>query len=297
MKRTLLLLCFCFFVKQVFSQIGLVNQYHLNYLAINPAFAGENSPFTLKGILGNQFNGSIRLNEVNQILVLDGQLYNKSGLAFQGYRNNSGNIISTGLGFSYAKGIEIGELKLKFGANGGIFIQPNLLAANLSQRVLPHSGLGVLGSFKGAFLGVSNPMLISSKKIGEQKPLFVNLGYIYDTESIIGLNANVLYYHDFQTKRESYDLNLKGTFNSRLGLGLSYRANRLYVNGSSKPTLIPFVEYKATRSMSFALSYDSNPTRIDSPNAPNLALGGVFQFMLKYNSDDTGGDSWFFGKF
>ena len=155
----------------------------------------------------------------------------------------------------------------------------------------------MLGSYKGAFLGVSNPMLISSRKIGEQKPLFVNLGYIYDTESIIGLNANVLYYHDFQTDQKSYDLNLKGTFNSRLGLGLSYRANRLYVNSSSKATLIPFVEYKATRSMSFALSYDSNPTRIDSPNAPNLALGGVFQFMLKYNSDDTGGDSWFFGKF
>lgn len=296
MKR-IYFLSFFFLSKFGFSQVGLVNQYHFNYLAINPALAGENSAFTLKGILGNQFNGSIRLNEVSQILVLDGQLYNKGGLAFQGYRNNSGNIISTGLGFSYSKGFELGELKLKLGTNAGIFIQPNLLASNLTQRVLPHGGLGALGSYKGVFLGVSNPMLFASRKIGEQKPLFVNMGYIFDTESNLGFNANVLYYYDFQTSRDSYDLNLKGTYNSRLGVGLSYRANKVYVNVSSKSTLIPFVEYKATKSMSFSLSYDANPTRFDTPNTPNLAVGGVFQFMLKYNSDDSGGDSWFFGKF
>ena len=67
--------------------------------------------------------------------------------------------------------------------------------------------------------------------------------------------------------------------------------------GESKATLIPFAEYKATKTMSFALSYDSKPTMESNPNTPNLPVGGVFQFMLKYNSDDSGGDSWFFGKF
>ena len=296
MKKAFLIILF-FISQKGFSQIGLLKQYHLNYLAINPALAGENSPFTLKGILGNQFNGSIRFNQVNQVLVLDGQLYNKSGLAFQGYRNNSGNIISTGLGFSYAKGFEIGELKLKMGANAGIFIQPNMLATNLSQRVLPHGGLGVFSSYKGVFLGVSNPMLLASRQIGEQKPMLVNAGYIFENESIFGFNANVLYYHDFRTERNSYDFNFKASINNRLGLGASYRSNKLMAYGESKATLIPFAEYKATRTMSFALSYDNRPTTESTPSTPNLAVGGVFQFMLKYNSDDSGGDSWFFGKF
>ncbi|MBP8156247.1 MAG: type IX secretion system membrane protein PorP/SprF [Leadbetterella sp.] len=296
MKKAFLISLFLF-SKIGFAQIGLLKQYHLNYLAINPALAGENSPFTLKGILGNQFNGSIRFNQVNQVLVLDGQLYNKSGLAFQGYRNNSGNIISTGLGFSYAKGYEIGELKLKMGANAGIFIQPNNASANLSQSVLPHGGLGVFSSYKGVFLGVSNPMLLASKQIGEQKPILVNAGYIFDNESIFGFNANVLYYYDIQSTRKSYDFNLKASVNNRLGIGASYRSNNLMAYGESKATLIPFAEYKATKTMSFALSYDSKPTMESNPNTPNLPVGGVFQFMLKYNSDDSGGDSWFFGKF
>jgi hypothetical protein len=67
--------------------------------------------------------------------------------------------------------------------------------------------------------------------------------------------------------------------------------------GESKPTVIPFAEYKATRTMTFALSYDSSSTTETRPNTANLAVGGVFQFMVKYNSDDSGGDSWFFGKF
>lgn len=295
--RNAFLLCLVLLARLSSAQIGLLNQYHFNYLAINPALAGENSPFTIKAILGNQFNGSIRFNEVNQVLVLDGQLFNKTGLSFQGYRSNTGNVISTGFGFSYAKGYEIGEVKLKVGANAGIFIQPNLLASNLTQRVLPHGGLGVLGSYKGVFLGVSNPMLLASRMINEQKPLLVNVGYIFENESIFGFNANVLFYKDFMTKRQSYDLNLKGTLNDRFGLGFSYRANTVFLTTAATPSLIPFAEYKATKSMSFALSYDSNPPTFTTVNAPNLALGGIFQFMMKYNNDDSGGDSWFFGKF
>lgn len=295
--RNAFLLCLVLLARLSSAQIGLLNQYHFNYLAINPALAGENSPFTIKAILGNQFNGSIRFNEVNQVLVLDGQLFNKTGLAFQGYRSNTGNVISTGLGFSYAKGYEIGEVKLKVGANAGIFIQPNLLASNLTQRVLPHGGLGILGSYKGVFLGVSNPMLLASRMINEQKPILANVGYIFENESIFGFNANVLFYKDFMTKRQSYDFNLKGTLNDRFGLGFSYRANTVFVTTAATPSLIPFAEYKATKSMSFALSYDSNPPTFTSASAPNLALGGIFQFMLKYNNDDSGGDSWFFGKF
>lgn len=294
MKRVVFLVLL--FANMGYAQIGLINQYHFNYLAINPALAGENSPFSIKGILGNQFNGSIRFNQVNQVLVLDGQLYGKTGLAFQGYRNNTGNVISTGLGFSYAKGYEIGELKLKAGANAGIFIQPNLLASNLSQRVLPHGGLGVLGSYKGVFVGVSNPMLFASKLIGEQKPFLLNAGYIFKTESILSFTANVLYYRDFERKKESYDLNFKGILNERLGLGFSYRANKVFAYTANTPSFIPFAEYKATKSMTFGISYDSNPPSFGISNVPNLSLGGVFQFVLKYNNDDSGGDSWFFGK-
>jgi type IX secretion system PorP/SprF family membrane protein len=279
------------------AQVGLINQYQFNYLAINPALAGENSPFTLKGLAGRQFNGSVNFNSVNQLLVLDGQLYNKSGLAFQGYRNNAGNIINTGLGMSYAKGFEIGELKLKIGANAGFSIQPNLLSAQISQRVMPHTGLGVFGIYKNVFLGVSNPMLVASKRIFEPQPFLANLGYIYDSESLLSFNLNTLYYYDFNSKKNNIDFNLKIWLIKRFSMGASYRINNLYSFYQKNKSFLPFVEYNATKSLNFGLSYNSNVVDHSNISTNNLQLGGIFQFMIQYNNNEKGGDSWLFNKF
>lgn len=295
MKKTLVLLFLTFSLAK--AQVGLINQYQFNYLALNPALAGENSPFTLKGLMGKQFNGSVNFNSVNQLLVLDGQLYKKSGIAFQGYRNNAGNIINTGLGMSYAKGFEIGELKLKIGANASFFIQPNLLSTQISQRVMPHGGLGVFGIYKNAFLGVSNTMLVASKRINEPKPFLANIGYIFENESLLSFNVNSLYYYDLNSKKNNMDFNLKMWVNKRFSMGASYRINNIYSFYQKSKSILPFVEYKATKTLNFGLSYNSNAVNSSSIPSNNLQLGGIFQFMIKYNNDETGGDSWLFDKF
>ena len=296
MKRKLLTLFLIISSFFAFSQTALVNQYHFNYLAFNPALAGENAPFTLKGMLGNQFNGTTRFNQVNQVLVLDGQLYNKAGLAFQGYRSNVGNIISTGLGFSYSRGFEMGDLKLKVGANSGIFIQPNMLSLSVNQQVSPYLGVGVFASYKGVFLGVSNPMLVASNRIFEQKPYYINLGYLYESESALSFNANTLVYFDPNIQKNNIDFNLKASYNKRLGVGASYRMNKIYSYYDKPNVLIPFAEYKVSKYMWLGLSYNSNTVALAGTGASSIKSTGVFQFLIKYNNDDTGGDSWFFNK-
>jgi type IX secretion system PorP/SprF family membrane protein len=296
--KNLTILIFFLFSLDSFCQLGLSNQYQFNYLSTNPAFAGENGSFSIKGVLGNQFNGTIRPNQVSQMVVIDGQLYNNTGLAFQGFRTNSGNLISTGFGFSYSKGMELGEAKLKFGLQSGLIVQPNLLTVQGSQRLSPHAGAGLLISFKDFFLGFSKPMVVASKKIVEPKPFFANIGYIFDNESLLSFNINGMYSQDFAFNRSNTDLNLKMWYNKRIALGASFRNGNLNLLDKNITAIYPFAEYKINTGMILGLGYDNNTASFTSQFPNPLSVPGVFQLFFKYTS---GGDkenySWFYNNF
>jgi len=275
-------LIFLLFITELsYSQSGLTRQYQFNYLSLNPALAGENGSFGLKGILGNQFNGTIRPNQVSQIVAIDGQLYNNSGLSFQGFRSNVGNLISTGITLGYAKGFELGDATIKFGVNTGIFVQPNVITVAGKQRVSPYAGLGILFKYQNAWLGVSNPVAFYSKRITESRPLFINLGYLYNAVDGLDLHANVL--GGVATNQKMFDVNVKAWLFERLCLGASYRMRDIGLTTSNE-NLIPFVEVKVSRTINLGLSYDSNYGRneLNSPVAQNQ--NGVFQLLFRYNS-------------
>ncbi len=286
MKKLTFCFLLFFILNQAFGQNGITNQYQFNYLSLNPALAGENGNFSIKGILGNQFNGTIKPNQVSQILVIDGQLYNKSGLALQGFRNNSGNLTSTGLNISYSKGIEVGDLFLKLGANSGVIVQPNnIVNVSAQQLIAPFLGLGTIAHFKGVFLGVSKPMVIASKKIYEPKPIYLNIGYIFDAERAISFNANTLLAYDLPSKTNSLDINLKTWLFNRLGLGFSYRNNKILSN-YNKSTLQPIVEYRFSDSFKIGLTYNESPNLYNGSQVPTnqIQTNGIFQLMFKYSN-------------
>jgi type IX secretion system PorP/SprF family membrane protein len=279
------------------AQDGLITHYQFNPLSYNPAFAGETGLFSIRGIIGNQFNGTIQLNQVNQILAFDGQLYNNSGLAFQGYRSNTGNLLSTGLGFSYSKGYNVNDLKLKVGLNSGILIRNNILTTSVGQQTAPFLGAGFLAYYKGFFMGVSKPMIFASKRIFEQKPVYFQAGYIYDFEKFISFNANALFYNDFQSNKMNQDVNFKLWLNHRVGLGLSYRTNRIYNYLKNSTSFVPSLEYRLSKSTLLGMSYDSNVVNSISMPGSEIALNGVFQLTFKYTNDPEKGESTFYNKF
>jgi type IX secretion system PorP/SprF family membrane protein len=282
------------------AQIGALNQYHFNYLAINPALAGENGPFTIKAIGANQFNGNLRFNQMSYGLVLDGQLYNKLGLAFQSSSDNYGMGSSNNLGLSLSKGVEIGDLKIKGGVSGGVALLPSSFGlSNSGTRADFNLGLGLFTSLRGAFLGVSKPGALTSKNsFNGESPLFFNVGYTSDPEYFVSYNANVLY--GTLNGNNNYDFNLKLWFDKQLAIGGSYRVNNIYSLYSKKKSFVPIIEYKVTEDLMLGLAYSSNTLRLsDAPIAgsQNFKMNGLFQFYIRYNKADKKGDSWYYDQF
>lgn len=293
MKRIIFLLFLNF---NLSAQVGLVNQYHFNYLAINPALAGENGPFTIKGVLGNQFNGNLRFNQLSHVLVLDGQFYNKTGLAFQSSSDNYGvSTNGTNFSLSFAKGSEFGDFRIKGGTNIGLAILPTNTLVSSSPRTAFNFGLGLISSYKGAFLGVSKPSLfVSDNSFSQKFPFFVNAGYIFSNEDyFVTYNANVLY--ATLNSQNNYDINLKLWFNKRMAIGGSYRINNIYTYYTKRKSFIPTIEYKFTKDLVLGLAYNTNTLQYSNSTVnSNSSLNGIFQFYLKYNKDDRQGDSWFY---
>lgn len=299
MKRILFTMCM-FISLASNGQIGLLNQYHFNYLALNPALAGENGPFTIKGIVGNQFNGNLKFNQLSHVLVLDGQLYNKFGLAFQSSSDNYGTGTGNNLGLSLSKGLEAGDLKIKGGINGGLTLLPNVIGiGNSGTRVDYALGAGLFTSYQGAFAGVSKPAILTGKNsfMGES-PLFVNVGYASGEENFVSYNANVLFAN--LEGINNYDFNLKLWFNKRMAVGGSYRINNIYSLYTKKTSFLPSLEYKFTQDLVLGIAYNTNTLRLSSTpvgNNPNFNLNGMFQFYIKYNKGDKSGDSWYYDQF
>jgi len=282
------------------AQIGLQNQYHFNYLALNPALAGENGPFTIKGIVGNQFNGNLRFNQLSHVLVLDGQLYNKTGLAFQSSSDNYGNSSGNNFSLSLSKGAELGDFRLKGGINAGLAILPTYALVSSSPRTSFNAGLGIFMSYYGAFLGVSKPSLYVSKNdFSVKEPFYLNAGYTSEgDENFVTYNANVLWAG--MDGRNNFDFNLKLWFNKRLALAGSYRINKIFDYYTKQKSFIPSAEYKFTEDLSLGLAYNTNTLQYSTApgtSNPNFRMNGIFQFYLKYNRADRKGDSWYYDKF
>lgn len=290
--------CLMLFTLAANAQIGLMNQYHFNYLALNPALAGENGPFTIKGIVGNQFNGNLRFNQLSHVLVLDGQLYNKTGLAFQSSSDNYGNASGNNFGLSLAKGVEMGDFRLKGGVNAGLAILPAYIASS-RPRTSFNAGLGIFMSYNGAFLGVSKPSLyVSENDLTVKGPFYVNGGYASGDENFVSYNANVVW--SGMDGQNNFDFNLKLWFNKRLALTGSYRINKIFDYYTKDKSFLPAAEYKFTEDLTLGLAYNTNTLRYSTApitGNPNFRMNGIFQFYLKYNHRDRSGDSWYYDRF
>ena len=110
--KKILFCCFFFgvFVPTIAQDI-LYNNSNFNLLALNPAFAGARKEFSLTGLFGNQFNGTVTPQQVSQVLSLDGQTGNhNNGLGLQAFNNGLANQNQQGVLIDYAYRLPISDI-------------------------------------------------------------------------------------------------------------------------------------------------------------------------------------------
>jgi Type IX secretion system membrane protein PorP/SprF len=273
-----------------FAQIGLADRYQFNYLGINPALAGENSTFGIKAITDNQITG-LRLNKSSQILVLDGQLYRQTGLAFQGFRVSQGILVNTGFNLAYSKGFEISEFKLKVGLGSGVLILPNIIGTTIGQRTSTHAGAGMIASYKSFFIGLSKPIIVSSKAFPEPKLSYINAGYLRNViDESYKLNINVI--AKVLNNKSYLDFNSKVIFKDKLSAGFSFRQNIPEFSAKAY-TFYPFADYKFSKSTTIGLGYNPTSFIVSPQQAGNIGPTGSIQVYLKFLNVTDDDQSWY----
>jgi Type IX secretion system membrane protein PorP/SprF len=273
-----------------FAQIGLADRYQFNYLGINPAFAGESSSFGIKAVTDNQLLG-LRLNKSSQILVLDGQLYRQTGLAFQGFRITQGILANTGFNLAYSKGFELNEVKIKAGLGGGVLILPNFIGTVLGQRTSTHVGAGLLASYKSFFIGASKPIIVSSKTFPEPKLSYLNVGYLRNViDENFKLNVNVLLKNYIQ--KNYVDFNSKVILKDKLSLGLSFRQNIPDLSQNTY-SFYPFADYRFSKSTTIGLGYNPTSVIVSQIQGGNIGPSGSIQVYLKFLNVADDDQSWY----
>lgn len=268
------------------GQNVLTDNYHFNLLGLSPAFTGERGNYGFTIALGNQFNGTLRPNQVSQLFSIDGVIKDgPSAIGFQGYRSAYGNQTTNGFTASYGYEIETASnLKLKIGLNGGLLVLPNNFAiTEITQQFTGYGGLGLLIKKDQFFANISSPTLFSSSFgqffLNGRKVNFIT-GYVFGNSDGIAIAPSVYYAANSDPNfGNNINANLKLWVFDKWVLGLSARNN----SATKSTKLVSSLEFNLNGSSRFGLSYDPLPS--DLVNVPSIGNinTGVIQLMYRYD--------------
>lgn len=281
MKKILLLIFLL--SHSAFSQFGLSDQYQFNFLAINPAFAGERGNVGVTAMLGNQFSGNFRPNLISQIVSLEGKLgTSKSSLGFQGYRNTITGNTSSGLGLSYAYTIDTDAAKIKVGLDAGFTVSPNLIGSqNFTQQLSPFFGLGFAAFTENGFLSISSPTVYAKTNFFTPvyQPINLMLGYRVGLAENINLNISTLAGLDLKYENANFfHLNPKLWLSDKLALGASLR-----FRDDKGLNTISSAELRIAETATVGISYDPKPLRLFTTNSQFINSNGLIQLLFRYD--------------
>lgn len=291
---------FIFISLSGFCQSGLVEQYQFNFLALNPAFTGERGNFGVTGILGQQFNGTVRPNQVSQIIAFEGKFKNEhTAIGFQGFRSNLTGIANNGLNVTLADTKVLSSFRISYGINGGFNVVPNLIGnTDFLQRVNAFAGLGVAGFIGNGMISLAMPTVLSKRNNFVSSPNRVQIlgGYRFGTYENVGVNTSLLIAPSIGSiKSNLVSFGTKVWFGNKIGIGATIRQIKNDKNSFSK--IIPTAEMRVSSTSTIGLSYDPDPlsdlnlsqnTRFNSP---------VLQLLFRYDVFKENEDSPFLNQF
>lgn len=266
------------------AQTILEDQFHFNFLALNPAMAGAKDVFSLNAMLGNQFNGSIKPQQIYQLFSTDGAIQQgRGGLALQAYNSNIVGFNNSGVKMAYAYRKKFGELfTLGVGADAGFIYQPTIITGLGLKQMYPYAGLGGLITADRFFLGLSKPVLFIDNEglYNSKKPFYTQLGVSFGNYESTMLNLSAVIETNKSVGNNFY-LNAKAWFNQKFGLGISYRSQE--VSGARTGKVVPMAELQISEAIRLGLSYDPKPaTYQTTASQGNFKQNGILQLYFRY---------------
>jgi type IX secretion system PorP/SprF family membrane protein len=266
------------------AQTILEDQFHFNFLALNPAFAGAKETFNLNAMLGNQFAGSIKPQQIYQLFSADGAIQQgRGGLALQAFNSNITGFNNSGMKVAYAYRKKFGELfTVSVGADAGFIYQPTILAGVGLKQMYPYAGLGGLITADRFFLSLSKPVLFINNEglYNSKKPFYTQLGVSLGNYENTMLNLSALIETNKAAGNDFY-LNAKAWFNQKFGLGASYRSQE--INGARIGKIVPMAEIQISSAIRLGLSYDPKPaTYAIGTTQGNFKQNGILQLFFRF---------------
>jgi type IX secretion system PorP/SprF family membrane protein len=297
MKKIITLLLFFLIARGLFGQlIPVSNQYVLNPLTINPAYAGSSRSLNIAAFYGRQWVGINGAPET-VTLALDAPFFDsKLGLGLIISNNKIGVTKESSFSTVYAFRIRVGEGNLSLGLGAGAVIT-NTAWSDLSvsdpgdefylinSRVLvvPDFKFGAYYTFQNYFIGISIPELIGYKfdfnkdkydmKFNpDQYNYLLNTGYIFNLSPKLKFFPSTLV-RISPVNKLLYDLNANFILIDRLWLGASYRNNK------SVAGLVQFAINKQFR-VAYTYNFDLNELRTYSNGSHEIMLRYQFSYTL-----------------
>jgi type IX secretion system PorP/SprF family membrane protein len=266
------------------------NQYALNPLTINPAYAGANNMINLTASFRQQwtaFEGAPRTITFTGHSPIEGI---KSGVGLQIIADNVGSISQTQVygSYSYKINFDFGTLSagLSLGVNqlktdyadaflNGI-IDPTFASGDVNQWKI-NSGFGLFLSGDKFYTGFSIPQMLGNQfqnssgvdqyQVNQQ--FYLAGGHIFDLgESRFSLKPYTLIRMAAGTPF-NYDINLQAYYNDLISLGLQYRST------NSMAILFEFI---LNKTLFIGYSYEFNY----GDNFESINTGGSHEIVLSY---------------
>ncbi len=269
----------------------LTNQYLLNTLSINPAYAGSRDALSIVALHRNQwtgFDGSPKTISLGIHAPLRNEKIGLGLLAVNDQRGISTSTIIAG-NFAYRILTEKGVMALGL-AGGFTFTRNNwsrlvasdpgddLLNGNSKGYLLPDFSLGTYYYTDNFFFGFSIPMFIAHNFNAasnsfrmdnkyEEYNFFINSGYLFRASSIVKVLPSLLARLNWVSTPQ-IDLNLQLILFDRIQTGLTYRSNK---------SVAGLFMYYVNNQLAIAYSYDMGFGKIGG------YMGGSHEIMIRYD--------------
>ena len=269
----------------------LSNQYLLNTLSINPAYAGSRDALSVTLLHRNQWTGFEGSPKTISLALHTPTRNEKVGLGFLAVNDQRG-ISSSGIftgNFAYR--IRAGKGIFSLGLAGGFtFIRNNwsnlvavdqndeLIMRNSQGYFLPDFSIGTYYQSDRFFFGFSIPMFVSHQfntstdafnvtNDYQEYNFFLNGGYLLRPSSTVKILPSFMVRFTPLSIPQA-DLNLHLILFDRIRTGLSYRSNK---------SMVGLFMYHVNNQLAVAYSYDMGFGRIGG------YMGGSHEIMIRYD--------------
>ena len=269
----------------------LTNQYLLNTLSINPAYAGSREALSIVALHRNQWTGFEGSPKTISLAMHSPLRNEKIGLGILLVNDQRGISTSSILNGNFAYRIALSKGVLSMGLAGGFtFVKNNwnrlvavdqgddLLNGNSTGYLLPDFSLGTYYQSDNFFFGLSIPMFLAHnfdpvsntfqlENKFEEYTFFLNAGQLFTITSTIKVLPSVLVRFNGASNPQA-DLNLQLILYDKIQTGLSYRSNK---------SIVGLIMYHVNNQLSVAYSYDLGFGRIGG------YMGGSHEIMVRYD--------------